>query len=305
MTEPRDHHYAPQFYLRNFASDPEALKINTLGKNDETMVWSQRSIGGIGYERDFYVHLENGAPVSVETNINTEIETPISTSQTWRKIREDPNALDASDRPILYALLHHLKMRTPHALATRLELAAMAASTDSPIPFDDRERRLYAAISATPGGHKAHMNRLVIDRAWDPRAFASCKIVLVHSDTPLRTSTTPVMAVRVPDDPRLYLPAPGMTPYMDVLPLTPNLMLAVTMGDFDGTFAVEQIDHMTARGFNRQRLVQFDKSEQTRHMVTSQDDLVDDMLWAPFTLVSENERKVVFRRRGQRTCLDS
>jgi len=25
-----------------------------------------------------------------------------------------------------------------------------------------------------------------------------------------------------------------MTPYMDVLPLTPNIMVTVTMGDFDG-----------------------------------------------------------------------
>lgn len=59
MAEPRDHHYAPQFYMRNFAVDPEALKICTVGKSGETMVWSQRSIEGIGYERDFYVHLEN------------------------------------------------------------------------------------------------------------------------------------------------------------------------------------------------------------------------------------------------------
>ena len=298
MAEPRDHHYAPQFYLRNFAVDPDGLKVCTVGKSGQTAVWTQRSIEGVGYERDFYVHLEDGAPVSVETLINARVETPISTSPTWRKVREDPDALDRSDRAILYALVHHLKMRTPHALATGRELEAMAASPDSPIPFDDRERRLYAAIATAPGGHKAHLNRMAATPAWDPHVAASCRIAVIHSQTPLRTSTTPVMAMRVPDDPRLHLPAPGMTPYMDVLPLTPHLMVTVTPGDFDGAFAIDRMDHPTARGFNRHRVAQFDKSEETRHLVTGQSDLIDDMLWAPFTLLSQSERKIVFRRRS-------
>jgi hypothetical protein len=255
VTEPRDHHYAPQFYLRNFAADPEALKIHTVGKNGDTAVWTQRSIEGIGHERDFYSHLEDGARVSVETLINEQIETPISTSPTWRKVREDPHALDASDRALLYALVHHMKMRTPHALATARELEAMAASPDSSIPLSDYERQMYAQIAASPGGQKAHLNRMAIDPTWDAEVFNSCMIGLVHSATPLRTSTTPVMAVRIPDDPRLHRPAPGMTPHMDVLPLTPNLMVTVTMGDFGGAFSVTRMDHLTARGFNRQRLI--------------------------------------------------
>ena len=31
--KPRDHHYAPQFYLRNFAVDAEKRKIATVAKN--------------------------------------------------------------------------------------------------------------------------------------------------------------------------------------------------------------------------------------------------------------------------------
>lgn len=298
MAEPRDHHYAPQFYLRNFAADPEGLKIHTVGKSGDTAVWTQRSIEGIGYERDFYVHLEDGAPVSVETLINEQIETPISTSPTWRKIREDPQALDHSDRLLLYALVHHLKMRTPHALATARELEAMAASPDSPIPLSDYERRMYAQIAASPGGQKAHLNRMAVGPGWDPYTVASCMIGVVHSATPLRSSTTPVMAVTIPDDPRLHLPAPGMTPYMDVLPLTPNLMVTVTVGDFNGAFSVTRMDHLSARGFNRHRVAQFEKFEGTRHLITGRDDLVEDMLWAPFDLLSQGERKIVFRRRS-------
>lgn len=297
MAEPRDHHYAPQFYLRNFAADPEGLKIHTVGKSGQTAVWTQRSIETIGYERDFYVHMVDGAPVSVETQINQQIETPISTSQTWRKIREEPAALDRSDRAVLYALVRHLKMRTPHALATSLELAAMAASPDSPIPFDERERRMYAQITASPGGAKAHQNRLTLDTTWDPRAFASCLIGVIHSPTALRTSTAPVMAMRIPEDPRLSLPGSGMTPYMDVLPLTPHLMVCLTLGDFDGAFETEHLDPITARGFNRQRLGQFAKFDPIRHLITGKDDLVEDMVWGPYALQAQTDRKVVFRRR--------
>jgi hypothetical protein len=295
--EPRDHHYAPQFYLRNFAADPEELKINTVGKSGQTAVWTQRSIESIGQERDFYVHMVDGAPISVETLINRHVETPISNSQTWRKIREEPAALDRSDRAVLYALVRHFNVRTPHALATTLELAAMAASSNSPIPFDERERRLYAQITAASGGAKAHHNRLSFDTEWDPRAFFSCLIGIIHSTTALRTSTTPVMAIQIPDDPRLARPAPGMTSYMDFLPLTPHLAVTLTIGEFGGAFETEHLDHLAARGLNRQRMVQYGNSEPTRHMITGLDHLVEDMIWGPYTVLTQTERKMVFRRR--------
>lgn len=91
MNIPRNHHYAPQFYLRNFASDPEKKKIRTLAKNGDYAVWAERSIEGLGYERDLYVHSYGGVPVSVEDAINHGIETPISKSDTWAKNPERPH----------------------------------------------------------------------------------------------------------------------------------------------------------------------------------------------------------------------
>lgn len=78
MSIARDHHYVPQFYLRNFAVDPEKKKITTVAKHGPFVVWSKRSIESLGYERDLYVSLSGGVPVSVETTINERIETPIS-----------------------------------------------------------------------------------------------------------------------------------------------------------------------------------------------------------------------------------
>ncbi len=108
-SKPRDHHHAPQFYMRNFAVDLERRKIATVAKNGHVAVWSQRSIESIGCERGFYVHSRDGAPVSIETAINRRLETPISASETWRKVSSgQTEALDHTDRPILYALIRHL-----------------------------------------------------------------------------------------------------------------------------------------------------------------------------------------------------
>ena len=84
--EPRDHHYVPQFFLRNFAVDEAKARITTVGKHGSMAVWGERSIESLGYERDFYVHLRAGIPVSAETDINRRVETPISQSDTWAKI---------------------------------------------------------------------------------------------------------------------------------------------------------------------------------------------------------------------------
>ncbi|MGY4408478.1 hypothetical protein ACVWW4_000214 [Bradyrhizobium sp. LB7.1] len=86
MDDPRDHHVIPQFFLRNFAIDEARTKVTTLAKEGAVAVWMERSIKSIGYERDFYVHMQGNRPISVETDINRTVETPISRSDTWAKI---------------------------------------------------------------------------------------------------------------------------------------------------------------------------------------------------------------------------
>lgn len=53
MNDPRDHHVVPQFFLRNFAADEARTKVTTVAKSGSRAVWKQRSIKGIGVERDF------------------------------------------------------------------------------------------------------------------------------------------------------------------------------------------------------------------------------------------------------------
>lgn len=297
MNAPRDHHIVPQFFLRNFAVDDARTKITTVAKDGRMAIWMERSIKGVGYERDFYVHLSRGRPISVETEINNSIETPISQSETWAKIvagRSD--ALDQSDRPILYALVRHLEARTPHYLETGRQLAEMAADPNSAMPFSDEEREMYAVQRANPEFAKAMFNFMVTN-PFDEREYDSSLIVVARSPIPLRTSTTPTIAVKSPPHPAMAMPLPGMVPFQRILAVDPHTLVTVTVGDFGGYFANVEMDVETAMGVNRNFAGHFGHFPHVRHLVTGRDRLVEDMTWAPYDLVSDSPGKVIFKRR--------
>ena len=297
--EAHDHHYAPQFFLRNFAGDPEKKKITTVAKSGSHAVWAQRSIAGVGFEPDLYVHLQNGNPVTVESRINERLETPISKSDTWAKIVSGrTDALDRSDKAILYALIRHLEVRTPHYLATARELAKHAASYDSGIPFTEEERDMYAFLRANPNHENMMFNMMSTSLDWTEESFAGAGLSIFRSPIPLRSSTIPVLAVGAPEDPALRLPLPGMVPYQLVLTLNRNTIAILVLADFDDAFMNSEIDVAIARAFNRRFACQFSYFEKVRHLITDKDDdLITDMTWAPYDLVKETERKIIFPRR--------
>src|SRR6267154_1644939 len=159
MNAPRDHHYVPQFFLRNFAVDSERKKLTTVAKHGGRAVWAERSIAHLGYERDLYVYFRGGVPVSVETRINEHIEIPISKSDTWAKIASGrADALDRSDKPILYALIRHLEARNPHYFDTAQKLEELATSHNDEIPFTDEEREMYSFLRSKPDQARARFN---------------------------------------------------------------------------------------------------------------------------------------------------
>jgi hypothetical protein len=299
MNEPRDHHYVPQFFLRNFAVDPEKNKITTVGKNGDFAIWAQRSIEHLGYERDLYVHLRRGVPVSVETNINSQIETPISKSDTWAKISSgQTHALDRSDKPILYALIRHLEARTPHYFATSMELAELAAAPDSDIPFTEEERQQYAFMRANPEAAKAMFNRMSSSLDWTEQSYKGSVLSVLRSPIPLRSSTTPVLTIGAPAHPTLKLPLPGMIPYQFILTLNPTTIASLVLADFDDGFMNVEISRDIARGFNRHFVGQFAHFEHVRHVVAGRDDLCTDMALVQFDLLKQTEHKIVFRRKS-------
>lgn len=298
MSEARDHHYTPQFFLRNFASDPERRKITTVAKNGAFAVWAERSIESLGYERDLYFHLQQGVPVSVEGAINRDIETPISQSDTWAKIVSgQAQALDRSDKPTLYALIRHLEARTPHYHATRMELADMAASPDSPMPFAPAEREYYAKLRENPDLAKEVFTFTSSSLEWTERTYKGAGLTIMRSKIPLRTSSVPVLAIPAPAHPSLKLPLPGMTPYQYILTLTPTTMASLVLADFDDAFMNIEVPPEVSLGINRYFVGQFGHGEHVRHLLTGRDGLISEMAWARYSVLKDSPRKIVFQRK--------
>lgn len=295
MNEPRDHHIVPQFYLRNFAHDDARSKLWTVGKDGNMAVWKERSIKGLGFERDFYVHMAGGKPVSVETEISRSVETPISQSDTWAKIASGrSDALDPSDRPILYALVRHLEARTPHYRQLGQELTAMADDSDSPVAFSDEERAMYAARRADPELDRAMFNKATLN-PFDPFAYDGSLIMVTRVPCRLRTMTTPAIPLSADPHPAIAMPLPGMVPFQRVLALDPFCFVTVIVGDFDGYFANFEAPEETARGLNRTFAAHFSHFPTVRHLIGADERLVEDMTWAPWEVVSNTPRKIVFR----------
>lgn len=296
---PRDHHYVPQFYLRNFATDPEKQKLTTVAKHGHVAVWAKRSIKSLGFERDLYVSLRNGVPVSVETIINERIETPISESDTWAKLVSGrADALDKTDKPILYALIRHLNVRTPHHMAVTMELARLAEDQASAIPFTDEERQHYAYLRANPNEAKAMFNLMSMSTAWAEADYRKAALTVFRSPIPLRTLSSPVLSIGAPAHPALHLPMPGLTPYQLVLALNPTTIASLVLGDFDDAFINTQMPVDSALGFNRHFVAQFALYDGIRHLVTRRDDLSVDMTWAPYSLIEDTEQKITYRRKA-------
>jgi hypothetical protein len=299
MNTPRDHHYVPQFFLRNFATDPDRKKLTTVAKHGDRAIWAERSIESLGYERDLYVNIRNGVPVSVETTINTRIETPISQSETWAKIASgNTAALDRSDKPVLYALIRHLEARTPHYEATARELAEFAADEKSTIPFTPEEREMHAAFRANPALAKAIFNAMSASLEWTEAGFKGSGLSIYRTRLPFRSSTTPVLVVKAPPHPALRLPLPGMIPYALLLTLDRHTIASLVLADFDDAFSNIQIADDEARGINRQFVAQFAYFTHMRHLITDRENLHEDMTWAPYDLVDEGARKITYRRRA-------
>jgi hypothetical protein len=132
---------------------------------------------------------------------------------------------------------------------------------------------------------------------WAAEAFAGCGIAVYRSPIRLMSSTTPVLSMRAPAHPSLKLPLPGQTPYCLVLTLNPYTLATLTLGDFDGAFVNHPITAQEAAGFNQQYVAQFAFFDTIRHLIADREGIIPAMTWAPFDLLEEDDRRVVFRRR--------
>ena len=280
MSEPRNHHYVPQFYLRAFATDDGKKKIGTLARSGDFAVWAERSIATLGCERDLYVHMRNGIPVSTETRINTNVEMPISQSETWRKIvsgRSD--LLDSSDKPILYSLIRHLEVRTLTFMDTLERLKAQAEHSDNSHRFSDEERFMYALVR-DPNLGKMMLNTMSASLDWTKESYHGCGISIIRTRIPIWSSTAPVLPIPVPYDSRIHTFA-DLAPHQHILPLNRTTIATLVLGDFCDGFANSEVSDDVAKALRRYYIGQFLEFASVRHLITDFDQqFLEDMEWA-------------------------
>lgn len=294
---PKRHHYVPQFFLRNFSVDEQQQKVAALQKHGDRAVWATRSIKSIAYEYDLYVHMDGSIPVSVEEKINTNFETPISQTDTWKKISAGAIAdLDATDRAVLYSLVRNFEARTPHYRKTLRELSVLAGRPDSEMNFSNEEKARYAELRASPLLMSRLANKMASTIDWTAREFFSCGISVFRVREPAYVCTTPVHIMKSPNHPRLRATQAGLVPHSSLMPLTPNAYILLSLGDFDGAFQNHDVDAEVEMGLKQQIVTQFSYWPIVKHMVCAGDGLVDHLKWAGYNCTSNSTAKKTFVR---------
>lgn len=294
---PKKHHYAPQFFLRNFAIDEDKKKVMALNKHGDKAVWAKKSIKSIAYEHDLYVHMDGAVPVSVEAKINAALENPISKSETWKKISSGAvDDLDRSDRAVLYSLVRNFEARTPHYRNTLRELSVLADRPDSGMVFSDDEKDMYAALRAEPGLISEMANEAASSLIWAVQDFSSCGISVWRVKAPTYVCSTPVHIMKTPNHPGLRATKVGLTPHSYLMPISPNAYVSVSLGDFDGAFENRLVDDEVELGLKRQIVGQFSYWPIVRHMICPAKGLADHLKWAGYDCIDSGERKKTFVR---------
>lgn len=290
-----NNHYVPEFYLRNFAVDPERKKVAAVKKQGKKAIWKTCSIGSIGSSEDFYSLALDGQSVSLEGTIERNIETPLSQTSTWQKICSgDAHFLDSSDMFVLFALIRHLTVRTPHYQTTMAELSAH--SENPAFVMAEDERAYYRTLREAPAIREEIFAENAATLDWAIEDFRYANISIFRTNVRLHTATNPVYGIKIDYHPSLYLPVPGLTPHWSVLPLTPYAMAVLTMGNFGNNFENIKIEDDAAQFFNRHRLGQFVHFPMIRHLICDRSDLVSEMALEQYSVEYETENKVVFSR---------
>lgn len=116
-SEPKNHHYVPQFYLRRFVCRDDQNKVQVLERHRDIVVSDRKSIRRIGHEERMHDFEVGGVAHSIEGALNRAVETPFSTSSTWLKISSGNCAgLNGTDRLPIYGFARHLQLRSQDAV---------------------------------------------------------------------------------------------------------------------------------------------------------------------------------------------
>jgi hypothetical protein len=140
----RENHYAPQVYLRGFASTPERIfTYLTLVSNERVPPWRERSIGGVARLAHLYTRLAAGQETDeIETWLDREFEAPAA-EPLRRAISDDRMTPD--DWTHIVRFLAAQMVRTPAYFFQNLQGWKDEASTNLSLALEESVRKLEAA----------------------------------------------------------------------------------------------------------------------------------------------------------------
>lgn len=295
MSEAKRHHYAPQFYLRNFACDTQKLKVEVVTKHGDHAVWSTSSIENLGYEDHYYVDPDG---TSHENRINHFFESPLTQSSTWEKIVNNKfDSIDQSDRENLFFIIRQFQARTPHFENTIKELARIASEKSNTVEFENDEREFFQMLHHNPKELKAMLNKKSSFIPLRKQELKNCLITVLHSPVPLFTLTNPVVSIKIPPHPRIFLPSPDMIPTQLYIALSPYISATLVYGDFPYGFAKHELRKPEALGYQQHCVANFSYFPSIKHLIIPRTEVVKSMEWANYKFLSETSESIRFRRK--------
>ncbi len=301
-TPPREskrHHYVPRFYMRRFASAADPNKVDCLFRHEPFIVSKPKSIALIGYEDDLHTLTTIAGRPSIEGDLNTGIETPLTQTSTWRKIEAgDVEALDeAEDKLNLFVLLRHLQTRNLENLR-HIETELVRIRRDGfPADYSDDERAMYRSIARSPAGARGFFLQMALTPAAFLSQFDRCGMNILTSDLRLRTSSNPVLAVPQALGPVRLFGKVGTDFQCHWLPLTPHIGILLTVAAPEWGWSKTTLPADAARVLNQLYLVQLLDGLSVRYCFADDPHIESDLRWAGFDEIERRNGRFRARRR--------
>lgn len=291
--EDRKHHYAPRFYLRQFACDAGRTEAMALTQQHNFVVGEPKAISRMGYEDDLHAIETLFGRTSIEARIGREIEDPISKSPTWaRVLAGEYRALGESDIAILYLLCRHLERRN---FATRQFIESEQLRVQNPsfaADYTEEERAMHDTIEAMPDGGHAFFLAGALQTAPILQELDEVGITILRSSMSLRSSTNPALTVPLPPSEQGRRCASGQPARSWWLPLAPDCGALVSIGGRQRGLVHADGDPPFVRLMNQTYLTQLLTIPAVRYCLADDPHVDEDLVWAGYQLIRRSERKL-------------
>lgn len=197
----RNHHYVPQFYLRNFTN--AAGTLYGYNKKDQEH-FGPRNPKTVAKEKDFYRDIGEGAKAELETRLGKfENQLAPAIKRILAKVNlsvaglPGPPAIDPDDKELLAQFVALQMIRTPQTLERMIQIASDYVSPE------DRVRLKELAKGAFVGTINQHLDE-ELDTFSQVINRHRLMFLIAAKDTSFWTNDAPVFVAKGSDDGKAY-----------------------------------------------------------------------------------------------------